>query len=295
MSMHTAPHRGAGRVLMLLVALAMPMTSHAQDPTEYPAQYLGDITPVIDDITNAQPLPPVPRVAGSDLTGQIIAVAVGGIKADAGVVPGNIGPLTNLMAFCQPHLDKFLSNTEYLGPLLDYGLCIETNGAPAVLAALPTVVQDIRYIAGACILSTRTSEAMTGNYLSRTRYSGSTECSTSVGFSPTVYGQANLVDFLYGHVKASAPASSGNRYAYSTGYTTSIGLMPVKVEFDTFLRPNQPTYCPSGAACDYNWVVIANKNPNTGSKVTCSEFEPDDVLDCRMDGIPVNSTTASSR
>lgn len=306
MRFNKTPRRGAYGILLLVVALSFSTLSPnaaAEDPTEYPAQYLNyDLYPVLDQIQAAPCLqtvvpcvPPIPKLSGSDLTGQVVAIAVGEIKASAGVIPGNTGPLLGLMAYCQPHLNQFLANTEYLGPLLDYGVCIEANSAPAVLAALPAPVTDVRYVAGACTLTTRTSEAASGTFSSRTRFSGTTDCGTGVGFTPSVTAQASLLDFLYGTPKGSGSATSGSRYASSTGYAAPIGTYPAKVKFRTTMLPNQTSYCPSGATCGYNWVVLANKSPNTGSTLTCNEATNDDRLDCLMDGVPVNSQTAASR
>lgn len=313
--------RPVGRTLILcaVASIGLVLTSAravAGDPIE--TQVAPVVAAIVDQVnavtcpirsTTGCPIPiPNPNVKRQpDLTSAQVAIAIGNITQDLAVSGGDPSALTNLLGHCQPYLEQFIGNTEYLGPLLDYGLCLETNGAPAVIATLPRVTGGVNFLAGVCSLVTNAYEYYSYSYPYGTSvaFSGTTDCtagSSTSGdiFAAWVTANASLENSLYNQTVASAPSAGGSRYARSAGtmystisYATGGGI--AKNRLKTEITPESPVCTANGLNCGFHWVVLADKSPDTGTSLSCNQLALSSNLLCVSNGIPVTDSTVAQR
>jgi hypothetical protein len=241
------------------------------------------------------PLPPT-GVGTEDTTSAQVAIAVGNITQNLGVVPGNPNAMVNLLGYCQHYLDEFLGNTEYLGPLLDYGSCLDAGAVPAVIATLPQVTGSVRFLAGACSIVT---SAFEDSNLTFVDFAGTTDCRAGFGapiiFRPTVRAQATLNKFLRQDPILVADEASGLSYARSNGqqpgsiWDADSESGTAKVILETWVTP-ESAVCLIDGVCGFTWVVLPDKNPDTGTSISCSSSSAG-ALHCRSTGIPMTDST----
>lgn len=247
------------------------------------------------------PPPPPPPPSAAEITSLQIAIAIGNIRPNVGVVPRPPDPVVNLLGFCQPYLNEFLGNTEYLGPLLDYGTCLNAGSVPAIMNTLPVVNNDVSFLAGACSLVT---SAYQNNNVSFVDFSGIVDCTAGAGnanvFRPGISVQANLVDALRPSVIAYGSSGSGVGYARSNArhgnsISGSADGGTAKVRLSTTIHPGS-AICTVDGVCGFNWVVLPNKSPDTGASISCNSTQLDnDVLVCTSNGIVMTDSTIAHK
>lgn len=250
-----------------------------------------------------QEVPP-PAVPAVEITSLQTSIAIGNIRPDVGVTPRMPDPVINLLGFCQPFLNQFLGNTEYLGPLLDYAGCINTGAVPSVLASLPVVTNNVSFLAGVCQIVT---SAYQDNNVTFTDFTGVTDCRTSQGvggtFQPLVSAQAVLQNFLRQDQSIAGGGAGGIGYASSNGrYPAPIASFDgatAKVRLETTITPQSPVCTLDNVNCGFTWVVLPNKSPDTGAAISCNTGEQatsnTDVLKCTSNGIVMTDSTIAHK
>lgn len=250
------------------------------------------------------PLPTLPPVFAAEITSLQTAIAIGNIRPDVGVTPRPPDPVVNLLGFCQPFLNQFIGNTEYLGPLLDYASCINAGALPSVLASLPVVTNNVSFLAGACQLIT---SAYQDNAVTFVDFTAITDCHTSAGrgtaFDPQLRVQAILQNFLRQEESVPGPVASGVRYARSNHrYGAPIARFAgatAKVRLQTTITPQSRVCTLDNVNCGFKWIVLPNKSPDTGAAISCNSTQQvqteSDVLTCTSNGIVMTDSTIAHK
>lgn len=317
--------RPFGRIARIVAALAVvlsmsPAPSFADEPVDSVLQTVSAIRGMVNCYKNTDgtycgtpldalpcyvtgecPVPPVnpPPVPTSEITSVQTVMVIGNIKQDLSALPGTLNPTLNLLGYCQPFLDQFLGNTEFLGPLLQYESCLVAGSVPAVLATLPAVSGGVSFLAGACQLRTEAYEAGYP-YSPYTNFRGITDCRTASSFFQAgVWATAKLQDFFSPADLATAPLVYGTNYAESSGFLNTplayAGSGTAKVQLGTTIAPSGTC---SGASnvCQIAWVALPNKNPDTAVGISCDTPLPSKkYLHCFSKGIPMTSETVARR
>lgn len=241
--------------------------------------------------------PPVPAV---EITSLQTAIAIGNIRPDVGVTPRPPDPVINLLGFCQPYLNQFLGNTEYLGPLLDYAGCINAGAVPSVLATLPVVTNNVSFLAGVCQLIT---SAYQDNLVTFVDFTGTTDCRNGYGaggtFVPGITARAILQNFLRQEQSVPGPMVSGAAYASSNSRygapIASFAGATAKVRLETTISPQSRICTLDNVNCGFRWIVLPNKNPDSGTALSCREIQESNSLVCASNGIVMTDSTIAHK
>lgn len=233
----------------------------------------------------------------------------------AQIVPTDPSDLTA----CSPYLVEFLSNTEYLGPLLDFVQCSSGGAVDTALDALAGsegVIDSLRsyaeqlqgYVLGLPqnlpAMTTRTIYLCSiGSAATKLSYShllaeGDTRC-MSIDSLPDpdggvlLDGSLQVIDFLNGTERLNTATVSGNGVVAARGSLknpTPGRLLKTKYHTNLVL-PNQTCLQDS---CRFAWAVIPNKNPNTGTSLPCNMPGgqlSSARLECEVDSRPYTQAT----
>lgn len=228
------------------------------------------------------------------------------------IQPGDPGQISD----CSSLLEQFLANTEYLQPLLDYFSC-SAGGAQDVLMgsslglesfsqALLGYSREVRdyVVAGpellptaraggafVCTLGTGATK-LGGNFL---RVEGDTRCASPASAPAPqsgvdIEGRIALVDFLNGNQQYRSGLRSGDgALAVRQARRNLTPNRLLKTKYETSIAV--PDGNCAGGACQVVWVVLPNKNPNTGSSLPCVSNPMANMLSCTVDSRPFNQST----
>ncbi len=233
------------------------------------------------------------------------------------VTPGNPDSITD----CNPLLMDFLGDTEYLGPLFDYLNCATDgtadflqatiNGLDGLSAELSSYAQQLRDYAQndpailpnvttksvyVCSIETGAKSAGIQNLrLNGTTRCVSTESPMKADPDVAVGGRLRLVDFITGNELYSSSNQNGDGVVSVTAKrfnATPNRLLKTKYHSNIEL----PVPSCIGGNCQVAWVVVRNKNVNTGTKVPCHATNAQvlgSTLDCEVDSRPFNQITVN--
>lgn len=280
-------------IIAVLCTVATPRTSLAVDPTdtEFLLEEIGvasAIDTVMRQINTTCLACGLPSVGASDVTSEVVAVAIGQIAPyNDTPVPNPAFP--NVLALCQPYLLEFLANTEYLGPLVDYQACLQANVPAAVTSQIPVVSAGVQFLAGTCTFSTTAGyRAITNS----TDFSGITDCRLGDAdvLGAYITQVTSLWDFLYDTQQAAASSSvAAPGFVKQTGSKPGRITSTAKVRVRSSVTPAATSWCPSGATCTLQWLILPNKNVDTASRPACVQAGL--TLECQANSIPLTANT----
>lgn len=280
-----------------------PVVCSGQLPPTDPCYYRPDLPGVCTPLPPLNPCTYKPNLPGVcaplpqnsvELTSLQTAIAIGNFKPDVTVVPRDPGPVVNLLGFCQPYLNQFLTDTEYLGPLLDYGTCLNTNSLPAVMNSLPIVVNNVTFLAGVCNLMTSAFEDNNRTFVD---FSGFVDCSAGSSseyvFKPYINGSMVLQKFLRPDILPASCDSALHCRLGSSIQAADPESGTAKIKLVSSITPSEESVCAVGGVCGFKWIVAPNKNPDTGTSTSCATTG--DVLNCTTGSIPLTDSTIAHR